>query len=114
MPKSITFGKIVFSFLYSPFKLINPISKKRIHQDISNFLKSHQNMKDDIEYVYLTEKDRPISLFKVFLNNKKFFISPIAPIISLFISILILFCRRNSNLNFYLIKYLQMNNSIKI
>ena len=113
-PRSFSLGNIVISFIYSPFKLINPISKKNIHYHLKTFLELKQYLNDNIEYEFLTDSDSPKSLFRIFLENKKLFISPIAPIICTFIGLIFCFTKENSNLRFYCAKFLQINNSIKI
>ena len=112
--KSIRLGRLIISFLYSPFKLINPTSKKSIHKDIEFYLNNYNSYRNQNEILYLTDKGSPSTIFNIFLKEKKFFISPIAPIISTLIAIFFKFTRKNSLLRYYFIKYLQMNNSIRI
>ena len=113
-PRSFSLGNIVISFIYSPFKLINPISKENIHHYIKTFLEHKKYLYENIEYEFLTDSGSPKSLFRIFLENNKLFISPIAPIVCTFIGLIFCFTRENSNLRFYLAKFLQMNNSIRI
>tara|TARA_Y100000589_G_scaffold331312_1_gene384274 strand:+ start:528 stop:1409 length:882 start_codon:yes stop_codon:yes gene_type:complete len=111
--KSIRFYKFIFSFLYSPFKLINPTSVNSIHSDIKFFLESNKFIMNKYEEKVLTDVDSPISLFRVFMKEKFIFISPLSILICTISPFLLLFIPKNSFINFILRKYLQMNNSIR-
>ena len=111
--KSFKFYKIIISFLYSPFKLINPCSISIIHNDINNYIRNCENQSTSIDEKILTDKDSPISLFKVFFRDKLLFISPLPTVINTLSPIIIFLLPKYSHLSFFLKKYLQMNNSIK-
>ena len=112
--KSIKISRIVFSSLYSPFKLINPTSLNLIHKDLSKFIKSYYEQTERIMEYPLTDKKNRISLFNIFLKEKLLFISPFPIIVCTFSQLVILFLPKHSNLSYILKKYLQMNNSVKI
>tara|TARA_B100001029_G_C15037029_1_gene440833 strand:- start:16 stop:897 length:882 start_codon:yes stop_codon:yes gene_type:complete len=114
LSKSFKFYKFIFSMLYSPMKLINPTSIDSIHNDLQVFLRDHENHSLSISQRILTDNDSPIPLFKVFLKEKLFFISPLPLLICTFSPLIIRFLPRYSNVSFILKKYLQMNNSIKM
>ena len=111
--KSIRFKRIIFSFLYSPFKLVNPTSIDLIHSDISSFIKKDKNKIRKYDEINLTDKESPISIFRVFLRQKMLFFSPIPILICTFGPFVLLFLPKYSNISYLLRKYLQMNNSIK-
>ena len=111
--KSIRFKRIIFSFLYSSFKLVNPTSVDLIHNDIASFIKKDKKKIKKYEEINLTDKESPISIFRVFIRQKIFFFSPIPILICTLGPFLLLLLPKYSNISYLLRKYLQMNNSIK-
>jgi len=111
--KSIRFKRIIFSFLYSPFKLVNPTSIDLIHSDIASFINKDKKKISKYDEINLTDKESPISIFRVFVREKILFFSPIPILICTFGPFLLLLLPKYSNISYLLRKYLQMNNSIK-
>ena len=110
---SYKFKRIIFSFLYSPLKLVNPTSIDLIHSDIENFINKDKKVIKKYEEINLTDIESPISIFKIFMRQKILFISPIPFIICTFAPILLILLPKYSNISYILRKYLQMNNSIR-
>ena len=84
----------MFSFLYSPFKLVNPTSIDLIHSDISSFHKERQKSKiRKYDEINLTDIESPISIFRVFIGKKILFISPIPILFVLLDHLYYFFCQ---------------------
>ena len=111
--KSIRFKRIIFSFLYSSFKLVNPTSIELIHSDIAVFINKDKKEINKYNEINLTDKDSPVSIFRVFIRQKILFFSPIPILICTFGPVLLLILPKYSNISYLLRKYLQINNSIK-
>lgn len=107
------FKRIMFSFLYSPLKLVNPTYIDLIHSDIENLINKDKKVVKKYDEINLTDIESPISIFRIFIRQKILFISPIPKIICTFAPFLLILLPKYSNISYILRKYCQLNNSIR-